>query len=164
MIITEKSKKKKLTNNILTLGQIAGKAKKENPLVINSTSGMLFDENNKLYTFHSVKKAMNELTYESMFKYSDTSGSQRFKDSILSWMFKDQISSFSSFYKGVIATPGGSGAISLTYSAYLNQGDKVLLPKVMWETYITYAEERECSYLTYDLYDETGKFNINSIV
>ena len=163
MIILEKSMKKKLKNNILTLGQAASKAKKENPNVINSTSGMLFDEDNKLYTFHSVKKAMSELTYETMFKYSDTSGSQRFKDSIISWMFGDKIDAFSSFHKGVVATPGGSGAISLTYSTYLNRGDKVLLPKVMWETYITYAEERECSYLTYELFDENSRFNLNSI-
>ena len=59
MIILEKSKNKKLKNNILSIGQAASKAKKENPNVINSTSGMLFDENNKLYTFNSVKKAMN---------------------------------------------------------------------------------------------------------
>ena len=75
----------------MSIGQAASKAKKENPNVINSTSGMLFDENNKLYTFNSVKKAMNELTYESMFKYSDTSGTQRFKDSIVSWIFGDKI-------------------------------------------------------------------------
>lgn len=163
MIILEKSKNKKLKNNILSIGQAASKAKKENPNVINSTSGMLFDENNKLYTFNSVKKAMNELTYESMFKYSDTSGTQRFKDSIVSWIFGDKIYNFTSFYMGVVATPGGSGAIALTYSTYLNRGDKVLLPKVMWETYITYAEERECSYLTYDIYDDCGKFNVQSI-
>lgn len=163
MIILEKSKNKKLKNNILSIGQAASKAKKENPNVINSTSGMLFDENNKLYTFNSVKKAMNELTYESMFKYSDTSGTQRFKDSIFSWIFGDKINDFTSFYKGVVATPGGSGAIALTYSTYLNRGDKVLLPKVMWETYITYAEERECSYLTYDIYDDCGKFNVQGI-
>lgn len=164
MIINEKSRKKKLTNNILSLAQEAKKAKLSNPSTINSTAGMLFDENGVLYTFDAVKKAMNSLTGDKMFPYSDTGGSTNFKTAILEWVFSNNLNEIkNTHHLRVIATPGGSGAIALTFSTYLNRGDKVLLPKVMWETYITYAEERECSYLTYDLYDEDGNFNLNSI-
>lgn len=163
MIINKRSRNKKLTNNILSLAQEAKLAKKNNPSTINSTAGMLFDENGTLYTFDAVKKAMANLSNDKMFTYSDTSGSKGFQNAILTWVFGDHIDSFKEFNLSVVATPGGSGAIALTFSTYLNRGDKVLLPKVMWETYITYAEERECSYLTYDLYDENGEFNISSI-
>jgi aspartate/tyrosine/aromatic aminotransferase len=163
MIINEKNRNKKLTNNILSLAQEASEAKKENNNVINATAGMLFGDDNKLYTFEAVKCAMRNLSNESMFKYSDTCGSSRFSEAIIEWVFGEELELFKSHYLKVVATPGGSGAIALTFSTYMNKGDKVLLPKVMWETYITYAHERELSYLTYDLYDDFGKFNISSI-
>ena len=163
MIINQKSRNKKLKNNILSLAQEAKKAKLNNPNTINSTAGMLFDDNGKIYTFDAVKNAMNDLSNEKMFTYSDTGGSVNFRKAILEWVFGSKINEFKDYHLKAVATPGGSGAISLTFSTYLNRGDKVLLPKVMWETYITYAEERECSYLTYDLYDENGFFNIESI-
>ena len=48
MIINKRSRNKKLTNNILSLAQEAKLAKKNNPSTINSTAGMLFDENGTL--------------------------------------------------------------------------------------------------------------------
>lgn len=163
MIINKKSRNKKLKNNILSLAQEARTAKLANPNVINSTAGMLFDENGQLYTFDAVKKAMNNLSNDKMFTYSDTGGSSKFSQAILNWVFGENNNEFKEHNLSVVATPGGSGAISLTFSTYLNRGDKVLLPKVMWETYITYAEERECSYLLYELWDENGNLNISSI-
>ena len=116
MIINEKSKNKKLTNNILSLAEEAMKAKQKNPEAINSTAGMLFDENNKLYTFETVKKAMSNLSDESLFKYSDTGGTPKFQKAIIEWVFGEEIKSFSSHHIKVFATPGGSGAIALTFS------------------------------------------------
>ena len=41
---------KKLSNNILSLSQIAAQAKRENPNAINATIGMFNDENDDFYT------------------------------------------------------------------------------------------------------------------
>ena len=139
MIISEKNAKKRLKNNILSLSQEAKKAKLLNKDVINATAGMFFDDNNNLYSFDVVKKTLDNLSYEAMFAYSDTVGPDKFKDAIIKWVFDENINSFKDNYIEVVATPGGSGALSLTYTQYLKAGDSVILPNVMWETYMVYA-------------------------
>lgn len=163
MIISEKNANKKLKNNILSLSQMAKKAKSLNNNVINATVGMFYDDENKLYSFDIVKEVVNNLAYESMFAYSDTVGPEKFKQAIIKWVFADKIDSFKDNYIEVVATPGGSGALSLTYTTYLKPGDSVILPNVMWETYMVYAKERDLGYLKYDLFNEKGEFSFDSL-
>ena len=56
MIIKKESENKKLSNNILSLAQVASKAKAANPSVINATIGMYNDNDNSFYTFKAVKE------------------------------------------------------------------------------------------------------------
>lgn len=163
MIIKSSSESKKLSNNILSLAQIAANAKANNPDVINATIGMYNDKDNSFYTFKAVKEVMSEIDDYHAFSYSDTDGGKDFQDAIIKWVFKDYINEFKSHYFGVVATPGGSGAIATTFSNYLDKGDTVLLPNHMWETYITFLNERECSYQRYTLTNRNGKFNIDSL-
>ena len=163
MIINKSSEAKKLSNNILSLAQVAAKAKKDNPNAINATIGMYNDFDNSFYTFKSVKEVVKKVSDYNAFSYSDTDGGKDFKNAIIKWVFKDYINEFKNHYFGVVATPGGSGAIATTFQNYLEKGDTVLLPNHMWETYITFLKERCCGYSTYTLCDEFGKFNISSI-
>ena len=163
MIIKNSSESKKLSNNILSLAQVAAAAKSNNKAVINATIGMYNDKDNSFYTFKAVKEAMKEIDDYHAFSYSDTDGGKDFQDAIIKWVFKDYINEFKSHYFGVVATPGGSGAIATTFQNYLDNGDTVLLPNHMWETYITFLKERECTYQTYTITDNNGDFNINSL-
>ena len=158
------SDSKKLSNNILTLSQVAALAKKNNPNVINATIGMFNNEDDEFYTFKSVSQVLKEVSFYDAFSYADTSGGEGYQQAILKWVFGDYLSSFKSTHHiGVIATPGGSGAIATTFQNYLTKGDNVLVPSVMWETYITMAKERECGVLRYDLYDSDNNFNLSDL-
>ena len=159
----EDCKWKKLSNNILSLSQEAAEAKKNDSSVINATIGMLNDTDNSFYTFKAVSEVINEVSSYEAFSYADTDGGKDFSDAILKWVFDDYIKEFKDYHVGVVSTPGGSGAISTTFSNYLSPGDLVMVPSVMWETYITIAKERECDVCRYSLYDEDGKFNLVSI-
>ena len=139
MSITEDGSNKKLSNNILSLAKEAKKAKDLDRSVINSTIGMLADEHDDFYTFKAVKEVMKTIDDYDMFAYSDTDGGETFHQAILSWVFGDK-RCLDNKYTSVIATPGGSGAISCTFANYLERGDRVLVPNHMWETYITFAK------------------------
>ena len=155
---------KKLSNNILSLSQIAAEAKKNNPSVINATIGMLNDSNDDFYTFKAVDEVLKTISYYDSFSYADTDGGSAFGESVLKWVFGKYLDLFkASYHIGVVSTPGGSGAIATTFQNYMNPGDKVLVPSVMWETYITIAKERGCGVERYDLYDGEKNFNLNSI-
>ncbi len=155
---------KKLSNNILTLSQIAAEAKKNNPSVINATIGMFNDESNKFYTFNAVNEVLKTVSSYEAFSYADTDGGKDFQEAVLKWVFGDYLALFRTTHKiGVVATPGGSGAIATTFQNYMHKHDAVLVPDVMWETYITLARERECGFVKYKLYDRENNFNIDNL-
>ena len=107
MILNVKNREKKLSNNILSLSQVAKAAKEKNKEVINSTIGMLADEDNNFYTFEAVKLAMKDLSTRDMFSYSDTDGGARFAEAIKSWVFGNTLDTFvNKCHLEFIATPG----------------------------------------------------------
>lgn len=148
---------------IITLGAKAKEAKALDKSVINATIGMLYTEEGELFTFDSVNKALNSLTKEEKFAYSSTPGSDLFHEALKKWVFKDNYDYIlSKLHCAVMATSGGSGAISNTFTNYLNPNDLVLLPEYMWGNYKQFAYENYAGYTTYKLF-EGNKFNLNSL-
>lgn len=151
-------------SNIITLGIIAKEEKRKDPSVINATIGMLYDENGSLFTFESVDKALKSLTSDEKYAYSSTAGSSTYHEALKKWIFREYLDEFSkNMYIGCMATPGGSGALSNTFSNYLNVNDKVLLPSYMWGNYKQIAYENHLGYDTYTLFDENNNFNLKSL-
>lgn len=133
---------------------------KEN--VINATIGVLYDDNEKLVSLDTVVDTYRNLEVTDIFSYaSEIDGDSLYKEAVrqivLGKNYKDD---FIGHFTEVIATPGGTGAIRNSLKNYLNPGEKVLLPKLMWGPYKIMAEEVGASFDTYEMFDETGKFNI----
>lgn len=154
---------KKSKGNALAIGKEARLAKKTDNTVIDSTIGMLFDEDGKFYTFKAVEEATSSLSDMEKYAYGSTAGDKTYHEALYKWIYRDAYDEV----KGklnlrCIATPGGSGAICNTFSNYLSKGDKVLLPSLMWTNYIQIAQEEGLGYETFELFDENGGFNIKS--
>lgn len=148
---------------IITLGSLAKSAKLANPKVVNATIGMLYTEEGNLFTFKSVDKALALLSSEEKYAYSSTPGNPEYHEALKRWVFREYYDEIlSTLSCRVLATPGGSGAISNTFSNYLNPGDKVLLPEYMWSNYKQFAYENYASYETYSLFDGNA-LNIKDI-
>ena len=161
MIIKKECEGKMLANNILSISQSAAAAKNANKEVINATIGMLNGDDNEFYTFKTVEKVLKEVSYYDAFSYADTDGGEEYKKAVLKWLFGPSLNRFlDNYHVGVVATPGGSGAIATTFQNYLKTNEKVLVPSVMWETYITLAKERGSMVSKYSLYDENNNFDL----
>lgn len=160
-LLAERSIIKEDKSNIITLGAIAKEEKAKDNSVCNATIGMLYDEKGNLLTFKSVDKALSMLTEDEKFAYASTPGSKAFHEALMHWIFQDYYDEIlKNMYCSVMATPGGSGAISNTFSNYLNPNDKALLPSYMWGNYKQFAYENYASYDTYKLFDDKGAFNL----
>ena len=162
-LLAERSKIKEDKSNIITLGIKAKEAKQKDPSVINATIGMLYDETGKLFTFQSVDQALNSLSTEEKYAYSSTPGNSDYHEALKRWIFRSHYEEIlSELYCSVMATPGGSGAISNTFSNYLNPKDYVLLPEYMWGNYKQFAYENFAEYDTYTMFDG-DHFNLENI-
>lgn len=73
-ILSDYAKKKESKGNALQIGKEAREAKALNPNVIDSTIGMLYDENGKFLTFKSVEAVSLELSASEKYSYGSTAG------------------------------------------------------------------------------------------
>ncbi len=163
-ILGKQSVGKENKGSALTIGKEAREAKALDKNVIDSTIGMLFDENGEFYTFKMVDKIIKELTPRQKFGYPATAGDQKFHEAIKRWVFREYYDDITSkMHTRVIATPGGTGAICATLTNYLSLGDKALFPNYMWGNYTQLAKDANLSYDTYELFDEDGNFNVQDL-
>lgn len=153
-LLSTKSIGKEIKNNILTLSENARIAKNNNPNVINATIGMLYDDNNKLYEFKTISKVEQSLSLVEKYAYASVTGGKDFSNAIEKWVFRDYLEEIKSkLHTSVIATPGGTGAISNTFSNYISENEYVLLPEYMWPAYKNMVREFNLKYETYNLFD-----------
>lgn len=160
-ILANYAKTKQSKENALEIGKEAREAKSKDSNVIDSTIGMLFDEDGKFLTFDVVNKVSKELTSKEKYSYGSSMGDPKFHEALYKWIFQEELDYIKqNMHLGCISTPGGSGAICNTFSNYLDVGNKVLLPSLMWTNYIQMANEQMLSYDTYELFDKEGNFNL----
>ena len=161
-LLAKRSIVKEDKSNIITLGAIAKEEKKKDPEVVNATIGMLYDEDEKLFAYKSVDKALSLLTTDEKYAYGSTPGSKAFHDSVKKWVFREYYNDFKDMSE-VMATPGGTGALSNTFANYLNEGDKALLPNYMWGNYKQVLYENHQDFMTYNLFDKNGGFDLADV-
>lgn len=162
-LLAKRSIIKEDKSNIITLGAIAKEEKKKDPSVINATIGMYYSEDGKLVTYESVNKALEALTDDEKYAYASTPGSASYHEALKRWIFREYYDEFmEKTFVSCMATPGGSGAISNTFSNYLNEGDEALLPSFMWGNYKQFAYENHASYRTYNLFKD-GHLDLDDI-
>lgn len=164
MIIASQSKDKKLKSNALALAAEAKEAKKNDPETIDSTIGMMFNENGEMLESKVINRIIDGMTYSEKYSYSSTTGGKKFKDGILKWAFRKYYDYLTSnLYCEVIATPGGSGAIGNAMANYLNAGDTVLVSDLNWPVYATMAKEHLCNIEYYEMFNESNTYNFNAL-
>ena len=139
--------------------EMVKKVGKEN--VINGTIGKLLDDDGNLLILDSVSKAAKELSPNDLFDYAPIGGLPEYKEAITKAALGNYISKG---FTSAVATPGGTGAIKNTISNYSAMGDRILVADWFWAPYRTIAQEMGRDIITFELFNEKGKFNIDSIL
>lgn len=162
-ILSKEASKKEAKGNALVIGQEARDAKAKDKSVIDATIGMLYGEDGTFFTFNTVSKAEQSLSGKEKYSYGSTIGSKEFHEAVYSWVFRQYLDEFrENSNLRCVATPGGTGALACVIANYLSAGEHLVLPNLMWTNYIQMVEERNCSYLTYQMFDKEGNFNLAS--
>ncbi len=128
--------------------------------VINATIGSLYNEMGELVAFESVFNHFDEISHQQKAAYSSSfTGNPSYRTQIKNWLFQERDIEC---HCSVIATPGGSGAISTAFNTILEQGQTVIIPDIAWGSYKLMAEQQNFKHTTYSMFDEDS-FNINSL-
>ena len=123
---------------IFTLNSAAQKRAAAGEAVINATVGALLDDNGKLVVLSSIMEQYALLTPPEIAPYAPIAGDPAY----LLALTQRQWPSLTSYGVGV-ATPGGTGALSVSLRNLLEPGDSLVTAAPFWGPYTTLALENQ---------------------
>ena len=135
---------------IFTLNSAAQKRAAAGESVINATVGALLDDNGKLVVLSSIMEQYALLTPPEIAPYAPIAGDPAY----LLALTQRQWPTVSSYGVGV-ATPGGTGALSVSLRNLLEHGDTLVTAAPFWGPYSTLAVENQVTLATVP-YPATG--------
>ena len=128
---------------IFTLNSAAQQRAAAGESVINATVGALLDDNGKLVVLSSIMEQYALLTPPEIAPYAPIVGDAAY----LLALTQRQWPSLTSYGVGV-ATPGGTGALSLSLRNLLERGDTLVTAAPFWGPYLTLALENQVTLAT----------------
>ena len=128
--------------------------------VIDSTIGVLLDDEGQIVVLDSVMKAIRMLGPEDYAPYAPIIGLPEYLEAVKNIVFIDGVPE--GCHIRACYTPGGTGAIRHAVSAYTKPGDKILTSDWHWSPYNIIAQEIGREVTTYQLFDENKHVNYNS--
>ncbi|HHU55436.1 MAG TPA: aminotransferase class I/II-fold pyridoxal phosphate-dependent enzyme [Acholeplasmataceae bacterium] len=152
---------KKLVGDNLQIASEAKRRKLENPNTINATLGTLVNEDNNFYTFKTVDKILRSLENDHIYNYSSTDGGEEFKNAVMNWVFREYLDEIITNFKyQVVATAGGTGAVSNAVFSSLDSNQTLILPNIHWGPYNNIALASNLNVEKFNMFDG-NHFNIN---
>lgn len=130
---------------------------KEN--VVDATIGSLYDEEGQLVALNSVFQHYDEIPHQTKAAYAASfSGNEDFREQVYAWLTQGRKLNCA---HSVIATPGGSGAVSSSFCNILEANETVVLPDIAWGSYKLMASQNNINTVTYAMF-EGDHFNLDS--
>ena len=126
--------------------------------VVDATIGSLYNEEGQLVALDSVFNSLKNLDNKVLAKYAASfTGNPTFRQKAYDWVLDGN----SHLEHEVVATPGGTGAVSMTIQECLDEGQTVILPEIAWGSYALMAQMHNLEMAKYSLF-EGDHFNIAS--
>ena len=128
--------------------------------VVNATIGSLYNEEGELVALKTVFDTYNNIPAVEKAKYAQSfNGNDNFRKAVYNWVCGDKVK----LRHDVIATPGGSGAVSLAIADILDEGETLVLPDIAWGSYKLMASMNNENCRFYSMFNG-DKFNLESFV
>lgn len=150
-------------NDIIAISNMAKADKAAGNDVINGSIGVFLDDEKEVGKVLSIDKALTEHVTDKL-GYSSVYGDMDYNNAVEKWVFDekyDEIKNMYSVFTG--STLGGTGGVSMAFNLFLEEGQNVLLPDIMWNNYMLIAKKAELGFETYSMFTEDGKFNLQSL-
>ena len=150
-------------NDIIAINAEAKKREQEGVKVINASIGTFLTEEKKVGSVSLIKEGLSSHITEQL-GYPSVNGNPEYLSSVMDYLFDGYQEKLNELYHPFIgATIGGTGALSMAFQMFLEEGDPVLLPDVMWTNYKLISKKAHSNYETYQMFTEDSKINFSSL-
>ncbi len=158
--VKESVNQQPIVDTVFAIVDRAKKAKEQfgDEAVVDATIGSLYDESGSLVALDTVFSSLKSLDNGVLAKYAASfTGNPDFKKKVEEWVLDGNCS----LEKEIIATPGGTGAVGMTVSECLEQGQTLIVPEIAWGSYNLMAQMQGVKVEKYELF-EGDHFNLGS--
>lgn len=128
--------------------------------IVNSTLGVLLDEEQRLATIPAVSEAYRRIPIERGAPYAPIAGPRAFLEAVLVDLFGASAPTRPAV---AVATPGGTGALSLAVHNFLEPGQALLTSSFYWSPYETIAAQAGCTLETFPMFTAEGRFHAEAL-
>ncbi len=161
--VAKRSRKGVPITDIIAINGMAKKDAAAGNKVINASIGTFLDEDKKLGSIKLINDALTGHITENL-GYPNSIGDPNYLNAVMNFVFREKLAKLNEMYTPFIgSTLGGTGAISISFNCFLEEGDYVLLPNVMWTNYMLVAEKAHAGFMTFNMFTSEGKLDIQSI-
>ena len=161
--IASRSQKAVAKNDIIAISNMAKKDKAEGNTVIDGSIGVFLDDSRQLGKVLGINDALKNHVTDSL-GYPSVYGDVDYNNAVEKWVFDDKFDRIHQLYSVFTgSTLGGTGGLSIAFNLFLEEGQAVLLPDVMWNNYTLIAKKAGLGYETYNTFTTDDKFNIESL-
>jgi len=146
---------------IFGLNKEATARRQKGESIVNATIGVLLDDDGKLAIFPSAARAVGEVSATDWATYAPIAGTPDFLKAVLDDLLADAPELRAA---GVaMATPGGSGALRLAITNYLEPGQAMLTTNWYWAPYHTLCDESDRRLDTFEMFTPSGGLDVASL-
>jgi aromatic-amino-acid transaminase len=125
--------------------------------IINATVGVLLDEDGRLAVLGGVAQALRELPDSVTAGYPPISGNPELLDAVIADVLGKRPAAG---WTAAVATPGGSGALRLALTDFLEPQQTALTTSYYWGPYRTLADEHDRHLATFRMFDDQGRLDV----
>jgi aromatic-amino-acid transaminase len=124
--------------------------------IINATVGALLDDEGRLAVLPTMAETLRAVPTEVSAGYAPIAGPDDFRSAVVADLLGIRPAAHDAV---AVATPGGSGAIRLAFSNFLEPGQAVLTSSFYWGPYKTLADDAGRKLETFRMFDERGRLD-----
>jgi len=128
--------------------------------VVNSTLGALLGEDGQLATLPTVIEAFRQVPLELAAGYAPIAGPAAFLEAVQAELLaQSPLASQAT----AVATPGGTGALALAVTNFLQPGQALLTSSFYWSPYETIAEQAGRTLETFRMFTPEGRLDVAAL-
>jgi aromatic-amino-acid transaminase len=129
--------------------------------IVNGTLGALMQDDGALAVLDTVTRVLAEVPAREWAAYAPIPGAPGFVEAVVADTFST-VPALARAATGV-ATPGGTGALRLALTNYLEAGQALLTPSLYWGPYLTLCEEHARRLETFNMFDARGRLDLAAL-
>lgn len=127
--------------------------------ILNATVGALTGDDGRLALLPTVTEILRTIPARVAAGYAPIQGHRGFLEGVITDLFDDTHQETTV----AVATPGGSGALHLAITSFLEPGQAVLVPDYYWGPYRTMAHHSGREVQTFQTFDDSTRFCMEAL-